>query len=153
MTALEGTTALVTGASSGIGASFARLLAQRGAAKIILVARREERLQALADELGACATVHVADLSDADQVSKLVAEHPNVDILINNAGIGWGAPLLEQRVDRLGEMIDLNCRSLMQLTHAVSPGMVERGRGWILNVGSTAGVCLLYTSPSPRDRG
>ena len=140
METLEGTKALVTGASSGIGASFARQLAQRGASEIVLVARRQERLNALAAELGACARVHVADLSNADEVSDLVDQHPDIDVLINNAGFGWGTPLVEQRFDRLGEMIDLNCRTLTRLTHSVAPGMVQRGRGWILNVGSTAGV-------------
>lgn len=140
---LAGATALVTGASSGIGAELARVLARRDVARLVLVARRRDRLEALAAELGERARVRVADLADADQVRALITAEPQVDVLVNNAGFGWGEPFARQALrdpDRLLRMIDLNCRAVVQLTAAWLPGMLERNRGWILNVGSVAGL-------------
>jgi short-subunit dehydrogenase len=138
--ALSGTSALITGASSGIGACFARQLSDRGVSKLVLVARRRDRLEALAAQIGHVAEVHVADLTEPDAVDGLLQAYGDIDVLVNNAGFGWGTPLVEQEWNRLGQMIDLNCRALTALTHGMVPGMVNRGRGWILNVGSTAGV-------------
>ena len=139
---LREATALVTGASSGIGEALARELAARGTKRVILVARRRERLEALADALGPCAEVHVADLTVPSQTQSLIEAHPHVDLLINNAGFGWGGRLADQvdDVDRLMRMVDLNCRAVVQLTSGWLDGMVQRDRGWILNVGSIAGM-------------
>ena len=138
-------TALVTGASSGIGAAIARELASRGHGAV-LVARRQERLQALADELagghGVRAEVIGADLADAGHRDRLVARIEDlgleVDVLVNNAGFGafGGAHRLDP--DRQVEMVRLNCEALMDLHARYSAEMVDRGRGAILNVASTA---------------
>ncbi len=137
---LSGASALVTGASAGIGVAFAREIAARGASRIILVARRVERLEALAAELGAVAEVHAADLSCTEEVQALIDAAGPVDLLVNNAGFGCASGFQDQDFTRLGEMIDLNCRGLVQLTHGFLPHMLGSGHGWILNVGSTAGL-------------
>jgi len=137
---LHGVSAIVTGASAGIGSAFAHELARRGASRIVLVARREDRLRALASDLGPMAEVHVADLSRPDEVAQLIEAVGPVDMLINNAGFGLATGFPDQRFPRLGEMIDLNCRGLVQLTHGCLHPMLAQGRGWILNVGSTAGL-------------
>jgi short-subunit dehydrogenase len=142
-------TALVTGASSGIGESFARLLAGRGA-DLVIVARRADLLDGLARELVERYRVGVevmaADLTDpaqrADVEERLRADP--VELLINNAGYGAFGPYAESDLgDQLTE-VDLNVVALMRLTHAALPGMVERGRGGVLNVASMAGF-----APSP----
>jgi len=136
---LEGTTALVTGASSGIGAALTHGLARRGAERLILVARSRDRLEALAAELPCEGIVEPLDLTDPEAVDALVARHPQVDVLVNNAGFGQGNPLLETNAADALVMVDLNCRAPLQLIRAWLPGMVERGRGGVLNVGSVAG--------------
>lgn len=138
-------TALITGASSGIGAAFARALAKDGY-DVILVARRADRLQAIADELKATremrAEVLPADLAApgaASQVFQQVTERGlQVDLLVNNAGLGNHGAFLESGLDVHQKMIDLNISALTGLTHAFLPGMVARGEGGILNVASTA---------------
>ncbi|MDE3107434.1 MAG: SDR family oxidoreductase [Acidobacteriota bacterium] len=130
------TTALITGASSGIGREFARLLRADGH-QVVLVARREAALLALAEELGG-ATVIALDLSQRDAVARLKAQVPNVDVLINNAGFGDVGPFAEADADRQLEMIDLNVRCVSELTKAYLPGMVQRRFGRVLNVASTA---------------
>ena len=137
---MQGISVMVTGASAGIGAAFAHELAQRGATRIVLVARRTDRLEALAAQIGPAAEVHTCDLSDAGAITTLLHAVGPVDMLINNAGFGWAADFAAQDFDRLGEMIDLNCRGLTQLTHGCLGPMVDAKRGWILNVGSTAGL-------------
>ena len=139
---LREATALVTGASSGIGASLARELVQRNTGRVVIVARRQDRLEELAAELGPTVSVHVADLADPEEVRGLVKAWPHIELLINNAGFGWGEPFASQvhDLDRLMQMVDLNCRAVVQLTGAWVGGMVERGHGWILNVGSIAGM-------------
>ena len=139
---LKHSTALITGASSGIGESIARELARRGLPRIILVARRQDRLEALANDLGPQAIVHVADLTQAHEIEQLIGTWPEVDLLVNNAGFGWGSPLTQQLhdVDRLLRMIDLNCRAVVQLTGGYIGRMLEQNQGWILNVGSIAGM-------------
>lgn len=132
---------LITGASAGLGLEFARLCAARGD-ELGLVARRRDRLEALADELGGKVHIFVADLSLSDSGASLVngveAEGLTVDTLINNAGFGGGGRFVEQALMRQLEMIDLNVRTLTELTRLVLPPMVERKRGAILNVASTA---------------
>jgi short-subunit dehydrogenase len=133
-------TALITGASSGIGEQFARQLAGRGT-NLILVARREDRLRKLADELPGTAHVVPCDLAaDADSLHGRIRELGlDVDLLVNNAGFGTYGPFVQGDAARDAEQIRLNCEALVTLTHAFLPAMVERGRGGVINVCSTAG--------------
>ena len=139
------TTAVVTGASSGIGADIARELARRGWG-VTLVARREERLKALADELstehGVRSEVVAADLSDAASrqamVDEISARGLDVDILVNNAGFGTGGAVHEADRDAEVSMIRTNVEALADLTYVYVPQMVGRGSGAVLNVASTA---------------
>lgn len=132
--------ALVTGASAGLGVDFARQLSRSGA-RLVLVARRKERLEALADELGnaRAAAIDLSLPGAARQVMADVAAHgEHVDLLVNNAGFGLVGAFAKLDGARQRQMIDLNCGLLTELTHAVLPGMLERKRGGILNVASTA---------------
>jgi short-subunit dehydrogenase len=138
--------ALVTGASSGIGEAIARLLAGRGH-DLVLVARDQGRLEALAKELadshGAVAQVLRADLTDPEQL-RAVEDRcrdaaPPIDVLVNNAGFGSFGAFHTLHVDGEQREIDLNVVALVRLTHAAATGMVARGRGGILNVSSLAG--------------
>ena len=132
---------LITGASAGLGAEFARQCAKRGA-PLALAARRRERMEALGTELGGEVHVFEADLAKpgaaASLIAALEAEGLSVDTLINNAGFGLGGPFADRPLGRLSEMIDLNVRALTELCHLVLPAMRARGRGAILNVASTA---------------
>lgn len=131
---------LVTGASAGLGVEFARQLSGEGAG-LVLVARRGERLEALAAELGNARAVAM-DLSQVGAAERLLAnvdaagEH--VDCLINNAGFGAAGSTAAIEPVRLRQMVDLNCGLLTDLSRLVLPGMLKRGRGGILNVASTA---------------
>jgi hypothetical protein len=132
---------LITGASAGLGAEFARQCRARGET-VVLVARRKERLEALRSELGDSVFVHAADLTRSDRIEGLLrwleSEGLEIDTLINNAGFGATGKFADAPRERLLEMIDLNVRSLTDLCRIVLPGMVERRRGAILNVASTA---------------
>jgi len=138
-------TVLITGASSGIGAAFARQLANRGK-NLILVARREEALQALAAELSARhgAKIHViaADLARPAAAAALFAETERrglaVDLLINNAGFGKLGPFGELPFDVQADMVRVNVNSLLELSWLYLTGMRQRRRGGIINVASTA---------------
>ena len=131
---------LITGASAGLGAEFARQCRQRGD-ELVLVARRKDRLEALAEELGSCHVV-AADLARPEAAAKLLADVSGlglrIDTLINNAGFGAAGTFVEAPPERLLEMIDLNTRSLTELCRLALPAMLERRRGYILNVASTA---------------
>ncbi|MGA6948299.1 MAG: SDR family oxidoreductase [Solirubrobacterales bacterium] len=134
-------TALITGASAGIGEEFARQLARRGS-DLILVARRKDRLEKLAEEVPTTAHVIECDLgSEAaklpDKVAKLGVE---VDLLINNAGFGTRGRFLELDPEREAEIVRVNCEAIVTLTHAFLPAMVERRRGGLITVASTAGM-------------
>jgi short-subunit dehydrogenase len=137
--------ALVTGASSGIGAAIARELAARGHG-VALVARREDRLRELAAEIdrerGVRAETVAADLAAAAErdllVSRLDELGLDVEILVNNAGFGAYGAGRELERDRLVEMVRVNCEALLDLQSRFAPAMVARGRGAILNVASTA---------------
>ena len=138
---------LITGASSGIGRSCARAFAGAGA-RLILAARREDRLRDLAaglrKEFGTschCAALDVRRHADVDRfVGTLPPEWRSVDILVNNAGLSRGLDKLhEGKVEDWEEMIDTNVKGLLYVSRAVIPGMVERGRGTIVNIGSIAG--------------
>jgi short-subunit dehydrogenase len=132
--------ALITGASAGLGVEFARQLSKRGHA-LVVAARRKERLEELAAELGNARAVAI-DLSEADAAAKLMrdieATGEQVDLLVNNAGFGLIGRFAEADGKRLRQMIDLNVGTLTDLCRAVAPGMIERKSGAILNVASTA---------------
>lgn len=143
--------ALVTGASSGIGAAFAQALAAAGS-DLILTARSSEKLEALAAQLraqhGRKVDVIVADLAMADAAAQLAAEIAarglSVDLLINNAGFGSAAAFASEDPARAQRMIALNCAALVDLAHAFVPGMLTRGHGGLINVASMAAF-----QPSP----
>ncbi len=130
---------LVTGASAGLGAEFARQCAKRGD-EVVLVARRQERLEALAREIGG-AHVVPADLAAPGGAQRLIdtlrSSGLTVATLINNAGFGLAGTFAELPLKRQREMLDLNIGALTELTHLVLPGMRERREGAILNVAST----------------
>src|SRR5436190_707871 len=134
-------TALVTGASSGIGEQFARQLAARGH-DLVLVARRADRLERLAGELPTEAQVIACDLaSDAASLAGRVDElGVQVGLLVNNAGFGTSGPFVENDGAREAEEVRLNCEAVVTLCHAFLPGMVERRSGGIINVASSAGM-------------
>jgi short-subunit dehydrogenase len=134
-------TALITGASSGIGEQFARQLAARGH-PVVLVARRTDRLERLAAELPTDAHPVPCDLAtDAASLPDRVAElGVEVDLLVNNAGFGTSGPFLDHDPRRDAEQVRVNCEAIVVLAHAFLPGMVERGRGGIINVASSAGM-------------
>lgn len=139
-------TALVTGASAGLGSVFAERLAARGVAHIVLVARRLDRLEELAARLEAAHGTTVdpvaLDLSRPDAGERLMAELATreiaIDILVNNAGFGLRGAFLELSLERQLAMIDLNTRLASELCHRLGRSMVERGFGAVLNVASTA---------------
>lgn len=138
--------ALVTGSSSGIGAVYADRLAKQGY-DLILVARNESRLKELASrvskETGRSITTLPADLNDKAALAKVEAvlrDDPTITMLVNNAGIGAVAPLLQANVDKMEEMIDLNVTALTRLTYAAAPAFAARGKGTIINISSTVGI-------------
>ncbi len=146
LTSLSGQTALITGASSGIGAACARALATAGV-RLILTARRTERLRELASALGPLGSpaVHTLRLDVRERDATLAAlsalppEWREVDILINNAGLGRGLDKLHQGSPaEWDEVIDTNVKGLLYVTRHVLPGMVERRRGHVVNLGSVA---------------
>lgn len=139
-------TALITGASSGIGAIYADRLARRGY-DLILVARNRARLDALAerltDETGRAVEVIAADLGSKDDlagVETVLRTDAGITMVVNNAGIGATAPLLASDVDKMEEMITLNVNALTRLTYAAAPGFVARGTGTIINIASIVGI-------------
>ena len=134
-------TALITGASAGIGEEFAKQLAARGY-DLILVARREDRLKELAEQLPTKATVIACDLAtEADKVPvKVKGRGLQVDLLVNNAGFGSRGHFVEFDPKRDAEMIRINCEAVVTLTHAFLPAMIERDSGGVITVASTAGM-------------
>ena len=140
----QGKWALITGASSGIGAALARELASRGA-KLILTARRRDRLDALAAELSAKGTetrIVVADLFDPAASQQIFDATEGaglvVDILINNAGLGQYGAFITNNADQEFSMVRVNCEAVVRLSRLFLPRMVERRRGWMLVVASAA---------------
>jgi 3-hydroxy acid dehydrogenase/malonic semialdehyde reductase len=133
----------VTGASAGFGAAIARKFVQAGH-RVIATARRQDRLEALAAELGAALLPLELDVRDRAAVEALPAALPPgfaaVDVLVNNAGLALGLePAQRASLDDWQTMIDTNCTGLVQVTRALLPGMVERNRGHVFNLGSVAG--------------
>jgi 3-hydroxy acid dehydrogenase / malonic semialdehyde reductase len=142
MQTLQGWTALVTGASAGIGEACAFALSQAGA-RLVLAGRRGDRLEALAAKLPTPAHPLVLDVRSRRDVeaslSSLPAGFADVDVLVNNAGLGLGLePAHEASLDDWETMIDTNCKGLVYVTRALLPGMVKRNRGHVVNLGSVA---------------
>lgn len=139
-------TALITGASSGIGAIYADRLSRRGY-DLILVARSAALLNTLArrltDETGRSVEVVVADLGDkADlaRVEEILRTDASITLLVNNAGIGATRPLLESNIDKLDDLITLNVNAVTRLTYAAIPGFVARGGGTLINIASIVAI-------------
>lgn len=145
-----GPTALVTGATAGIGLSFARQLAADGH-DLVLVARDAERLGAVAAELGSAYGRQVevirADLADREQVQRVADRLADparpVDLLVNNAGFGLSCGFLDGPVADEERMLDVLCRAVLVLSHAAAGAMRERGRGAIVNVSSVSGFVAM----------
>ncbi|MDQ0733390.1 SDR family oxidoreductase [Arthrobacter sp. B1I2] len=134
------TTALVTGASTGMGAAIAERLAKRGLT-VHAVARNEERLAELADRTGV--VPHVVDLTDTAALAAVVNDL-KVDVLVNCAGVSRPGNILDSSEQDIDELIDVNLRGLLQLTRLVLPGMVERDLGHVVNISSIAGIYNFY---------
>jgi short-subunit dehydrogenase len=133
---ISGATVLLTGASGGIGEAIARALSARGA-KPILTGRRAEALEALAAETGGRALV--ADLAEAAEVERLIGEAGEVDILVANAALPASGRLETYTRAQLDRALDVNLRAPIVLAHALSPGMVARGRGQLVFISSLSG--------------
>jgi 3-hydroxy acid dehydrogenase / malonic semialdehyde reductase len=132
------TTVLVTGASSGFGTAIARRFAADGA-RVIAAARRFSRLEELAAETGVFPLE--LDVRDRSAVERVIGELGEIDVLVNNAGLALGLnPAQSASVDEWQQMIATNCDGLVYCTRAVLPGMVSRGRGHVINLGSIAGT-------------
>ncbi|MFC4564232.1 SDR family NAD(P)-dependent oxidoreductase [Nocardiopsis mangrovi] len=141
---MPGTTVFVTGATTGFGAAIARRFAADGH-RVVAAGRRDELLAALAGELGPHVLPLHLDVRDGAAVAEAVASLPGdfaeVDVLVNNAGLAAGlAPAHEADLGDWERMIDTNCTGLVYCTRALLPGMVERGRGHVVNIGSIAGT-------------
>ena len=139
-------TALITGASTGIGAIYADRLAKRGH-DLILVARNKERLASLARRLandtGRKVETVEADLTspaDLQRVEDILRTNAGISLLVNNAGVGATAPLVASDVDKMDDMIRLNVTALTRLTYAAAPGFVARGNGTIINISSAVAI-------------
>lgn len=130
---------LVTGATAGFGECIARRFVENGH-KVIATGRRHERLQALKDELGENVLTAQLDVRNRAMMASLPAQWRDIDVLVNNAGLALGLePAHKASVEDWETMIDTNNKGLIYMTRAVLPGMVERNRGHIINIGSTAG--------------
>jgi NADP-dependent 3-hydroxy acid dehydrogenase YdfG len=139
---LENTTAFVTGATSGFGRAIAERFVREGA-RVVVTGRRAERLAELARDLGELALPVVLDVRDRKAIESAVAGLPadfsGVDVLVNNAGLALGLePAHRASLDEWETMIDTNCRGLVTCTRTMLPGMVTRGRGHVVNIGSVA---------------
>jgi 3-hydroxy acid dehydrogenase / malonic semialdehyde reductase len=137
------TTVLVSGASAGFGAAIARRFAAAGA-RVVACARRSDRLAALTAELGQRVHALELDVQDRAAVEQAIASLPPafaaIDVLVNNAGLAKGLePAQRANLDDWEQMVDTNCKGLIYVTRAVLPGMVARGRGHVINIGSVAG--------------
>ncbi len=141
----NGMTALITGASSGLGEEFAKQLASQGC-NLVLVARSEGKLSQLAaavrQSCKAQVTVIAADLASTEGVARVIDEvkHRNlkIDLLVNNAGLGVFENFLDTAIETQMQQVDLNVRALVQLTHAFAPAMVHARRGGVINIASSA---------------
>ena len=139
-------TALITGASTGIGAVYADRLARRGH-DLILVARNTQRLAAQArrivNETGRAVETISADLNDRaglNRIEQVLRTNADISVLVNNAGVGAAGPLLGSDVDKMEDMINLNVTAVARLTYAAVPGFVARGHGTIINIASIVAI-------------
>ena len=137
-------TVFVTGASSGFGTAIARRFATEGF-RVVASARRADRIKALAAELGPAVLPVTLDVRDRSAVAEVIdglpAEFADIDVLVNNAGLALGmGPAQEADLDQWDQMIDTNCKGLTYCTRAILPGMVARGRGHVISLGSVAGT-------------
>ena len=139
-------TAVITGASSGIGAIYADRLASWGY-DLILVARNRERLSAVAkrvsEDTGRSAEIIVADLgnrADLGHVEDRLRTDASITLLVNNAGVGVPTPFLAADIDKIDQMIELNVTALVRLTYAVMPAFVEKAKGAVINISSALGI-------------
>lgn len=139
-------TAVVTGASTGIGELYAERLAERGY-DLILIARNRSKLADVAarisDKTGRSVEIAAADLSkpaDLLRIEQMIKLDASITMLVNNAGIGAAAPLLQSDVDEMTHMIAINITALMRLTYAAVPGFVERGQGTVINIASAVAL-------------
>lgn len=135
---------LITGATAGFGAEMARKFVQHGH-QVIAAGRRKDRLDALAGELGAALLPVVMDvtskISITDTLASLPKEWQALDVLVNNAGLALGIePAHNASLEDWETMIETNCKGLVTMTRLILPGMVERGRGMVINIGSIAGA-------------
>lgn len=135
---LSGARVLLTGATGGLGNAIARGLHERGA-HVTVTGRREEQLRELADELGDRIEPVVADLSNADDVRGLVERAGRVDVFVANAALPGSGALDSYSPEQIDRGIDVNLRAPMQITRAVTPGMLERGSGHVVLIGSMSG--------------
>lgn len=138
--------AVITGASSGIGAIYADRLAKRGY-DLILVARNRDKLEAVANHIHSATNRSVrtvaadlGDKTDLERIETLLATEPGISMLVNNAGVGAVAPLLEADPDAMERIIDLNVTALTRLTYAAAPALVARGGGTIINIASIVAI-------------
>ncbi|WP_394836541.1 SDR family oxidoreductase [Pendulispora rubella] len=146
MSTNEKGTALITGASSGIGAIYADRLARRGY-DLLLVSRNEARLHAVAERISrdtgrsiGVLAANLADPADSGRIEAQLRTNADITMLVNNAGVGAAAPLLNADVNAMTGMIDINVHALTRLTYAAVPGFVKRGRGTIINVSSIVAI-------------
>ena len=135
---LGGARVLLTGASGGLGGAIAAALSAEGA-HVILSGRRAEALEELAAGLGGATEVQVADLTGADGAAALAAAAGTVDVLVANAGLPASGPLDDFTPEQIDRALDVNLRAPMQLTRALLPGMIERGRGHVVLMSSLSG--------------
>ena len=146
MVSIQGQTVVITGASSGIGASCARMFAKEGAS-LILAARRRDKLAKLAAEIESTyqskvyvLEMDVTDRASVENLANLPENWRKVDILVNNAGLSRGLNKLQQgKIQDWEEIIDTNVKGLLYVTRSLLPGMIERDRGHVINIGSIAG--------------
>lgn len=141
--------AFVTGATAGIGAAIARRLVAEGA-RVVITGRREDRLQALREKLGEQAYALPLDVRNESSIETAIESLPSsfsdINLLVNNAGLAQGGELSQDaELENWRTMIDTNVTGLLQITHALLPGMTERNEGHIINIGSVAG-----NYPAPR---
>ncbi len=143
MTDLKDKIVLITGASSGIGEACANKFAEQGS-KLILMARRKERLEKLQKSLNTDCMIIELDIRNREDITNVIESLPkewqDIDVLVNNAGLGRGLDKLhEGNIDGWEEMIDTNIKGLLYISRAIIPGMVKREKGHIINIGSIAG--------------
>ena len=147
---LSGRVVIVTGASSGLGHQFAIALHGAGA-KVVAIARRKERLDALAAACPGLET-RAVDVTDEEGCRRLVedtlAAHGRIDGLVNNAGIGTPTPAVSQPTDQFRHTLEVNVTAVFNLSRLVAPGMIERGRGSIVNIASIFGLASAYPVPT-----